>query len=100
MVSRAITHDEKAFPNPDAFIPERFLDKNGQLKDKLNLDHHDAEIATFGFGRRICPGRYLALNSLWITMASVLAAFDLVSPLDDKGNIILPSTKSTSGLVV
>ena len=26
---------------------------------------------------RICPGKYLALRSLWIVIASVIAAFDI-----------------------
>ncbi|KAF8888758.1 cytochrome P450 [Infundibulicybe gibba] len=44
----------------------------------------------FGFGRRICPGMHLALNSLFINIARVLWAFDVLPQLDDKGQPILP----------
>lgn len=59
----------------------------------------DAELAAFGFGRRICPGRHLACASIWIGIASVLSTFNLVKPLDENGNVIEPQGDYTSGLV-
>ena len=59
----------------------------------------DAELAAFGFGRRICPGRHLACASIWIGIASVLAMFDLEKVVDEKGEVIEPSGEYTSGLV-
>lgn len=48
---RAMTRDETRYPNPEAFIPERFLDSERMLiKD-------DPADFVFGFGRRICPGK-------------------------------------------
>ena len=47
-MSRAMTHDENVYPEPFAFKPERFLDKNGELND-------DDRILAFGFGRRYLP---------------------------------------------
>ena len=43
--SRAMTHDESVYPEPFAFKPERFLEKNGGLKE-------DDRILAYGFGRR------------------------------------------------
>lgn len=43
--NRAMAHDEVTYPNPDAFRPERFFDKNGKLNDE------DLIIA-YGFGKR------------------------------------------------
>jgi len=78
----SILHDPAIFPDPEAFIPERFL-KDGQL----NVDPSILDPATvaFGFGRRICPGRHLAENSLFIIVSSVLAAFNIAAPLDADG---------------
>lgn len=46
---RAILHNDKMYPDPFTFQPERFL-KDG----KLNFDSVlDPELAAFGFGRRI-----------------------------------------------
>jgi len=41
-------HDEKAYPEPFVFKPERFLTKDG----KLNPDVQDPTLFAFGYGRR------------------------------------------------
>ena len=92
---RAILHDERIFPAPEEFDPERWLNEDGSLRAEMR----DAELAAFGFGRRICPGRHLAAASIWIGMASVLSTFDLVKPVDGNGDTVEPSSGYTSGLV-
>jgi cytochrome P450 len=42
---RAISHDPDVYPNPEEFIPERFLDEVGQLTG-------EEEDTVFGYGRR------------------------------------------------
>ena len=69
--SRAILHDPVVYPDPDAFKPERFLDKDGNLRE-------DSEISsTFGFGRRVCPGRHLAEMTFFIFAASLFSVFNI-----------------------
>ena len=85
----------RSFSLPDVFWPERWLNEDGSLRSEMR----DAELAAFGFGRRICPGRHLAAASIWIGIASVLSAFDLVKPRDANGHIIEPSGDYLSGLV-
>ncbi|KAJ7642934.1 cytochrome P450 [Mycena rosella] len=68
--SWAILHDEALYPSPDKFMPERFL---GDVKD-LNPDPRRF---AFGYGRRVCPGRDLADDTLFICVAMTLAVFDL-----------------------
>jgi len=64
---------------PDEFIPERFINAApGTIIDPYTY--------VFGFGRRICPGRYVAINLLFIVISSVLAAFELSKPADGNGN--------------
>jgi len=75
----AMSNDESRYPNPRAFIPERFLNDDGSLKPD------DVEHIAFGFGRRMCVGRHFADTSLWSVMAKVLAVFKILRPLDENG---------------
>ncbi|KAK7687283.1 hypothetical protein QCA50_009788 [Cerrena zonata] len=92
--SWAILHDEEAYPNPSTFDPDRFI-KEG----KLNKDVQDPAVAAFGFGRRVCPGKNLAKDSLWITIASILAAFTIEKAKDEMGRPIVPTEEYEPGLV-
>ncbi|KAF8874410.1 putative CyP450 monooxygenase [Infundibulicybe gibba] len=81
--SWSILHDPIMYPQPHEFIPERFL-KDG----RINRDVRDPRVAAFGYGRRICPGRFLSENSMFSVIASVLAVFNISAPLDETGNPI------------
>ncbi|KAF8169161.1 cytochrome P450 [Mycena galopus ATCC 62051] len=89
----AILHDETIYPDPHAFKPERWL-----LNGRLNPAVKDPESA-FGFGRRLCPGRHMATSSIWIAVASLLAAFDITKAVDGKENVIESSYEYVSGLI-
>jgi len=74
LLMRPAAVDERYFPEPQAFRPERWL-------------AHDASAATFssakriampfGAGPRMCPGRYLALAEIKMVMAMLLACFEI-----------------------
>ncbi len=53
--TQAITHDERVYSDPDVFNPDRYIPK-----EKSGLGEALPE-GPFGFGRRGCPGRHLAL---------------------------------------
>lgn len=80
----ALHFDPNRHENPDDFIPDRYL--NHTLKagayaahpDPYARDHFD-----FGAGRRICPGLHLAENSLFITIACILWAFEILPPVEN-----------------
>ncbi|EMD32418.1 hypothetical protein CERSUDRAFT_118759 [Gelatoporia subvermispora B] len=90
----AILHDPDTYPEPMKFSPERFLQSNSD--SGLNPD---PAIGAFGYGRRICPGRFMANNSLFIIIASVLVAFDIGPGVDGSG-IPTPTTAVfTNGMI-
>ena len=92
---RAILHDEAHFPDPEAYKPERFLAEDRSLDPSVR----DPTVAAFGFGRRICPGRFLALDSMWLTIARVLAVFEINKALDADGNEITPDGEYHRGFL-
>ena len=47
---------------------------------------------------RICPGKLFAEQTMWLTMASILSAFDIKPPLDDNGIECMPRVAFTSGM--
>ncbi|KAJ7232683.1 cytochrome P450, partial [Mycena rebaudengoi] len=59
------------------FSPERYINENADSRpDPLSY--------AFGYGRRACPGQDLAQNSLFIFVASILAAFRITKPVDSR----------------
>ncbi|KAF8661214.1 hypothetical protein AX16_001494 [Volvariella volvacea WC 439] len=90
----AMCHDEVAYPDSFTFNPERFL-KDGEL----NTSARDPEGIVFGFGRRDCPGKHFASMSVWLTMACIIALFDISKPVDENGNIIEPTIEWESASV-
>ena len=91
---RAILHEEEFYPEPFRFNPDRFI-KDGVLnKDVLHPD-----VAAFGYGRRVCPGRFMARDSMWITIACILSAFDIQPAKDSNGRPIIPRGDYTYGFL-
>ncbi|KAG8714412.1 hypothetical protein FRC08_011948 [Ceratobasidium sp. 394] len=95
----AMTRDASMYPNPEQFVPERFLPKSqGGIHEVPAKDPSDF---VFGFGRRACPGKNLAAESLWIFAVSILATFDILPHVDEvTGLPILPPGTYGNGAVV
>ncbi|OAG34303.1 hypothetical protein AYO21_11550 [Fonsecaea monophora] len=76
----AIHRNPREFPEPDQFRPERYL--GGLERPYPNKQGHNA----FGWGRRQCSGQPLAEQGLFLTIATLLWAFDFKPGLDENGN--------------
>ena len=74
------------------FNPDRFLD----------TPTHKAEVDPrnfiFGYGRRICPGRYVADNALFITIAQTLQVFNIEKPIVN-GTVLEPKLEFEPGMI-
>ncbi|KAF5309457.1 hypothetical protein D9619_012390 [Psilocybe cf. subviscida] len=88
-----ILHDERVFVDPGDYRPERYL-KDGHL----NPDMRQPEVGAFGFGRRICPGRFLSDNTIFSIVSSTLYVFNITPALDSNGVPIPLSKATTSGV--
>ncbi|KAJ3847214.1 cytochrome P450 [Lentinula lateritia] len=87
-------------PDASDFNPRRFLDNNGQLKPAV-ADTKEGHVS-YGFGRRLCIGRHVANNSLFIDIACLLWAVSIGPVHDSRGKAIMPveSQSINDGLVV
>ncbi|KAG8742021.1 hypothetical protein FRC10_002097 [Ceratobasidium sp. 414] len=74
----AMNHNAQVYKDPETFEPDRFIDPSVP------------PTPSFGFGRRICPGIHFAGSSLFIFIASILAAFNIEMAKDAEGNGIAP----------
>jgi cytochrome P450 len=90
---RAMCQNEEKYPNADAFNPDRFLNPDGTLTD-------DTVSVAWGFGRRICPGRYLAEASLLSAMTCLLAVFKFSKAKDETGREIEIEPKWHGGITM
>ncbi|KAJ7183014.1 hypothetical protein C8R43DRAFT_1083755 [Mycena crocata] len=41
---------------------------------------------------KLCPGRHMAISSLWISVASILATLDITKARDEQGHEVEPSS--------
>ncbi|KAF4604257.1 hypothetical protein EYR38_004679 [Pleurotus pulmonarius] len=91
-VLRGMNLDGDVYTRPTEFNPDRFLPKSEGGNEE------PPPVATFGFGRRICPGRYLAATNVWIAVATMFATVNITKATDEDGNEITPEIVFESGV--
>lgn len=84
--TRSILRDETRYADPDTFNPLRFLTASGELDASV-----PDPVEMYGYGRRLCPGRYYADDLMFLATANILAAFVVEKPRDANGDILEPS---------
>nr|QNS29955.1 cytochrome P450 [Nothapodytes nimmoniana] len=91
-----IHRDERVWPEPDMFQPERFLTSH---KD-IDVNGKNCKLIPFGSGRRSCPGSSVGLHTIHLILASFLHSFDVTKPsvedVDMTESLGLTNLKATS----
>ncbi|KLO09753.1 cytochrome P450 [Schizopora paradoxa] len=86
----AMSRDPVEYKDPEVFNPERFLPKAGQRVPR------DPGKFVFGFGRRICPGKASAENTIFLMATQILAVFNISKAVNDDGTLMEPVVKFSS----
>ncbi|KAH7326925.1 cytochrome P450 [Rhizoctonia solani] len=81
----AISRDETLYDQPEKFNPDRFNDPSVP------------PAPAFGWGRRKCAGFHYAESLLSISIASILATFNITMAKDNEGHYLVPSVADTPG---
>ncbi|KIM59169.1 hypothetical protein SCLCIDRAFT_1217951 [Scleroderma citrinum Foug A] len=84
--------DETKFSDPARFKPERHLTADGFVES--------ASSPVFGLGRRFCPGRYVAVQGIWVAMACILATLHITNAKDERGNPVAVVPEFMTGLTL
>ena len=69
--------------NPDRYLGDRGAGRTAAEEREMDSSHSTA----FGFGRRGCPGRYIAEGTLAIDFATVLWAMRFEHPIGVQGEL-------------
>ncbi|KAF5011718.1 hypothetical protein FDECE_2178 [Fusarium decemcellulare] len=86
----SLAHDPAVYHNPTEFKPERFAEPyNEPLASEIS----------FGFGRRSCPGQYIAEQTMFLTIAQTLAVFNIEKAVDDEGNEVAVEYQPLPGVI-
>ncbi|KZN61431.1 cytochrome P450 [Pseudoalteromonas luteoviolacea] len=78
----SITRDETLWEQPDEFIPERFLDDNGELSKK-----QQGKAFPFGLGQRRCLGEHFGKYIIHTLFAQLAHKFEFSIPEGKKANL-------------
>ena len=80
MTPPVVHMDEEVFgAEPAAFKPERWLQQDGESDGEYKERERrmrDADL-TFGAGRRICQGRFVALVEIYKVLPTIFALYDI-----------------------
>ena len=91
----AIHRHPRDFPDPDRFMPERFLEGEDSAKQPYPNKYG---MNPFGWGRRQCSGQPLAEQGLFYSLARMMWAFDILPGLDEHVGLAKSTYPSRRGL--
>lgn len=83
-------HDPAVYADPSSFNPDRFLPPRNEP---------DPAGEIFGYGRRICPGRFFADAGLYLNIARSLAVFSIRKAVGEDGVEIEVDVRPTPGIL-
>ncbi|XP_074415811.1 LOW QUALITY PROTEIN: cytochrome P450 27C1 [Scleropages formosus] len=83
----ATSHDEKQFPEPEKFIPNRWI-RHGPNR----FQHHPFSSIPFGVGVRACLGRRIAELEMYFVLSRIMQHYKVVP--ETGGSSLLPKTRT------
>ncbi|KAI8138875.1 cytochrome P450 [Fennellomyces sp. T-0311] len=85
---RAIHMNPDVYNEPEKFMPDRFLDRLKPMSAAANAAVDERDHYNFGWGRRTCPGAYLAEVEMFNILVRLLQKSIIEPVKDESGNDI------------
>ncbi|XP_061187092.1 cytochrome P450 1A2-like [Saccostrea echinata] len=95
--SWTLHHSERYWKEPFCFVPERFLDSDGQLLPAFHPVRK--RLAVFGFGKRSCIGEVFAKSRIFLFLSTLLQTTTIAEP-KDKALLDFDPKQMITGLVL
>ncbi|KAJ3945196.1 uncharacterized protein N0V96_005221 [Colletotrichum fioriniae] len=93
-ISPYLTHHDPAnYPNPDAWMPGRWLNAENKLVNLEEKDGNGVKSMLFGGGSHRCPGEKMAMIIVTQTLTTLLRSYDVTWASPDQ-----PQTVDFEGL--
>ncbi|KAH8798536.1 cytochrome P450 [Xylogone sp. PMI_703] len=98
----AIHRDPKRYPDPQIFMPERFLNHHLSASAYANSSNiADRDHFGYGSGKRMCVGIHIAERNLWNMISRLVHTFNIEPVIDANGKPRVPELDEYSfGLVL
>ncbi|KAI8876970.1 cytochrome P450, partial [Backusella circina FSU 941] len=99
---RSLHENPDAYEDPEKFIPERFLNNTKSMYAAANGRVSERDHFNFGWGRRICPGIYLAEVEIFNSYVSLFSKCTIEPVVDEHNKPIYPDIEGelNSGVIV
>ncbi|KAI9264480.1 cytochrome P450 [Sporodiniella umbellata] len=88
--SHTLHFDPNLYEEPEKFRPERFLNDQRSLYATSNGSIKARNNYAFGWGRRICPGIYLAETQMFCVLTKLMSTFTIEPAVSASGEKIYP----------
>ncbi|KAI9490810.1 cytochrome P450 [Zychaea mexicana] len=87
---RAIHMNPDVYDDPEKFIPDRFINRSKPMYACANMNVQERDHFVFGWGRRTCPGVYMAEVEIYNILVRLLAKSIIAPPFSPDGKLIYP----------
>ncbi|KAI8886334.1 cytochrome P450 [Backusella circina FSU 941] len=92
--------NENVYPNAKEFIPERFMNNTKLMFAAANGKINERDHYSFGWGRRTCPGIYLAEAEMFCAFIELFSRCRVEPIKDMQGNAIYPNIEDVDDIVI
>ncbi|KAK4556887.1 hypothetical protein LTR86_005868 [Recurvomyces mirabilis] len=97
----AFLRNEKKYPDPDNYRPERWLESSWPTyQEPLSQFPTIMGMTSFGWGQRACLGQSLTRDETLIACGGLVWAYNIVKKKGPDGKIIEPSISKSNSLLI